>query len=438
MAYPSAFLQQMREMLGGEYPAFEDALQRPARPALRLNPRRAGVEALLGEAIEGAVPWAPWGRYVRRGFKPGSDPAHFAGGYYMQDASAMAPARVLSPRPGELVLDLCAAPGGKSGQLAAMLAGGGALICNEPEPKRAQVLRGNLERLGVAAAAVVCAPPDRLARLWPQTFDAVLVDAPCSGEGMFRRDPQARDQWSPDRAAGCAKRQREILASAAQMVRPGGRLVYSTCTFNRAENEDNIHWLIEACLDFAPLDFALPGAGRSTGGCLRLWPHKIQGEGHFVALLQRRGEGGPPAATPERPNREALAALDLLLEALPGTWFSPYRAWKLRLQGELLLALPPLLPDLAGLRVLSAGLPLCQVGRGWVRPQHALAMAAETQALDRRQDIDGEQVARFLRGEPLDTAHSGWTLVTWRNLPLGWGKGVQGALKNHLPKGLRL
>ena len=202
----------------------------------------------------------------------------------------MAPVAALDPRPGERVLDLCAAPGGKSGQIAARLNGRGFLLSNEIEFSRARILLGNLERLGVTNAFVTSAPAEALARALPAFFDRVLVDAPCSGEGMFRRNPEAASQWNPDAPAGCAARQTAILNDAARMVRPGGKLVYSTCTFNRLENEGTVREFLRAHPDFEPDAFDLPGVGASQDGCLRLWPHRIEGEGHFLARFTRKGE----------------------------------------------------------------------------------------------------------------------------------------------------
>ncbi|MBR1822144.1 MAG: RsmB/NOP family class I SAM-dependent RNA methyltransferase, partial [Clostridia bacterium] len=286
------FLNNMREMLGDEYPAFLRALNAPPALALRLNPRRAGAEAAAADFIDGQVPWAIWGRYLRAdaSLKPGGSIAHAAGAFYMQEASAMASAAVLDAQPGEVILDLCAAPGGKSTQIAAALEGLGLLVSNDPEPARAKTLAGNLERMGTANSLVVNALPDRLAAAWPEYFDAVLVDAPCSGEGMFRRDPDSRAEWSPASPEGCAKRQAEILDQAAKLLRPGGRLVYSTCTFNSLENEGSVRGFLARHPDFSPEDFALPVVGGSEAGMLRLWPHRVRGDGHFVAKLRKAGE----------------------------------------------------------------------------------------------------------------------------------------------------
>ena len=291
--YPAAFLDECREILKDEFPAFLRALALPPRRALRLNPQRNGAEQAAAPFLpDGAprVPWEPLGRYLAADAKPGAGIAHAAGAFYLQDASAMAPVATLDPRPGERVLDLCAAPGGKSGQIAARLNGRGFLLSNEIEFSRARILLGNLERLGVTNAFVTSAPAEALARALPAFFDRVLVDAPCSGEGMFRRDPEAASQWNPDAPAGCAARQTAILNNAARMVRPGGKLVYSTCTFNRLENEGTVREFLRAHPDFEPDAFELPGVGASRDGCLRLWPHRIEGEGHFLARFTRKGE----------------------------------------------------------------------------------------------------------------------------------------------------
>ena len=291
--YPAAFLDECREILKDEFPAFLRALALPPRRALRLNPQRNGAEQAAAPFLpDGAprVPWEPLGRYLAADAKPGAGIAHAAGAFYLQDASAMAPVAALDPQPGERVLDLCAAPGGKSGQIAARLNGRGFLLSNEIEFSRARILLGNLERLGVTNTFVTSAPAEALARVLPAFFDRVLVDAPCSGEGMFRRDPEAASQWNPDAPAGCAARQTAILNDAARMVRPGGRLVYSTCTFNRLENEGTVREFLRAHPDFEPDAFDLPGVGASQDGCLRLWPHRIEGEGHFLARFTRKGE----------------------------------------------------------------------------------------------------------------------------------------------------
>ncbi len=418
-------------MLGAERGAFFTAMEEEPALSLRLNALRQGAHS---ERMGARVPWSPYGYYLRDGdaVKTGHDLAHAAGVYYMQEASAQAPAEVLAPKPGEVVLDLCAAPGGKASQLAAHLCGRGALVANEIDFSCAKALSGNLERLGVRNAAVVSESPDRLAAKWSETFDAVLVDAPCSGEGMFRRDPDARSAWTPESPAGCAVRQRKILESAARMAKPGGRLVYSTCTFSELENEGVIRGFLAAHPEYAPVEFELPGVGRSEGGMLRLWPHLLRGDGHFVALFKRTGE------SVSAPRESAGRPPQALLDALPGRWAGAVQGWAITESNGFVDALPPQMPDLSGVRTLRRGLRLCEL-KGHVKPDHALAMAFSPEFFDRAVLLDDGAARAFLGGEaiPMD-APDGWTHVSWQGFPLGFGKISQGVLKNHLPKGLRL
>ena len=435
--YPEVFLKSMNEMLDSEYPAFESSLMQASQPALRINSKRAGVRDDLAATLTASVAWEPNGYYVSEGFHPGNDPIHFAGGYYMQDASAMAPAKVLDVHPGQRVLDLCAAPGGKSGQLALALNGQGILVANEPDFKRAQILSGNLERLGAINCVVTSAYPDRLSQSFHAYFDAILVDAPCSGEGMFRKDPLTRAQWSPDRALGCVRRQREILSSAAIMLAPGGRLVYSTCTFNRHENEENAHWFLENHEDFSALAFTLPRIGSSENGCLRLWPHKVRGEGHFIAGFQRAGQPRPRDLVIQKPEPQAQAALDALRNTLPGDWFCDLAHLLPRVQGDCLWAVPNDMPDMHGIKCLRFALALARLGKNYVQPDHALSMAIDPACFPNRLELTADQAAHYLKGNVIEAENTGWTLVTHHNLALGWGKGSNGQVKNHLPKGLR-
>ena len=353
----------------------------------------------------------------------------------------MASAAALDAQPGEAVLDLCAAPGGKSTQIAAAMKVRGLLVANDPEPTRARALAGNLERMGAANAIVVSSLPKSLAERWPETFDAILCDAPCSGEGMFRRDPESREEWTPAAPQGCAKRQAEILDRAAALLRPGGRLVYSTCTFNRLENEGSVEAFLARHPEFAPEDFALPGVGASASGMLRLWPHRLRGDGHFVAKLRKSGAAaGPgrkrriPAARPDPAVPERLALLKRDVCVLP----EDIAAMRMFLQGDRLYAAPPEAPELAGLKVLVPGLCLGRVEKNRVEPEHALAMALDPACAHRAIELDDALASAFLAGEAVPVAgEKGWTLALWRGTPLGWGKVSEGVLKNHLPKGLR-
>ena len=276
------FIANMRALLGEEAGAFFRALEEA--PSLALRPHR-GMEA-AEPFIEGAVPWAAGGFYLRPGARPGASVAHWAGAFYLQEASAMLPAAALEARPGERVLDLCAAPGGKSSQIALAMGGEGVLVANEVDAARARVLAANLERLGVTNAVVLNETPARLAARWPGYFDAVLVDAPCSGEGMFRREPQSREAWTDAAPRGCAKRQAEILEAAAKLVRPGGRLLYSTCTFNGEENEGSV------------ADFPARSRGLCPGGVRPAGAGRVPGRhaAHLAAPRARRRPVCRPAA----------------------------------------------------------------------------------------------------------------------------------------------
>lgn len=435
---PEAFLNNMLALLGDEYPAFLHALDAPAALALRLNPKRHGAEDAAMPYIFGSVPWCREGRYLaaQGEDRPGRSVAHAAGAFYLQEASAMASAAALGAMPGERVLDLCAAPGGKSTQIAAALGGRGLLVSNDPVPSRAQALAGNLERMGASNAVVTCALPGKLAKRWPECFDAILVDAPCSGEGMFRRDPAARDEWNPASPEGCARRQAEILDQAAWMLRPGGRLVYSTCTFNQLENEGSVLGFLARHPDFAPEDFELPGVGPSRSGMLRLFPHRVQGDGHFVARLRHTGLGSPDKTPPIRPDHAITALLDAIerdvcrLDIIDGM--------RILRQGEWLYARPLACPDLEGLRVINPGLCLARLGHSHIEPAHALAMAIDPDCARRRHELDEAAARAWLRGEPVPcNGERGWTLALYRGMPLGWGKVSDGVLKNHLPRGLR-
>ena len=432
MNYPEAFLDNMRTLLGGEYEAFAAALDREARAALRVNPLKKDALRHALKYADGPVPWESNGYYVKAGTQPGKSAAHHAGLIYMQDASAMAPVNALDPQPGERILDLCAAPGGKSGQIAARLNGRGVLVSNEIDRSRAKVLSGNLERLGVTNAYVMNETAARLSKRFFGWFDRILVDAPCSGEGMFRRDEAARAEWNENSPAGCARRQAEILDEAAKMLKPGGTLVYSTCTFNRTENEDSVRNFLERTPGFAPKDFSLEGVGQSTNGTLRLWPHRIGGEGHFVACLTRTDDCRTAAFDSVRATGEGFrkAVLNDLCRALPDG--------KLMLYGERLMLLPETEADISGLNCLRAGLVLGEAGRGFVKPDHALAMVLPAEAAANTASLSDEDALKYMAGEAVPVSGGkGWTLVLTDGMPLGWGKISDGILKNHLPKGLR-
>ncbi len=427
---PQAFLQRMQAQLGPEYPAYLESLDRPRAVALRLNPLKGPAPRL--PFLETAVPWESAGRYYDPTARPGLHPLHEAGVYYLQEASAMSAVALLEPQPGERVCDLCAAPGGKSTQIAGRMGGRGLLVCNEIHPKRARILSQNIERMGVANALVTNETPQTLSRRLPGFFDRVLVDAPCSGEGMFRKEAAAVTDWSPETVQLCARRQGEILRCAAALLRPGGRLVYSTCTFAPEENEQTVLQFLAEHPDFAPEPVQAPWFTQTGEGMFRLWPHKCRGEGHFVAVLRKcRGEeessvrlqsGVPlPAAW-----NGFAAAMGITLPAGKAVRFGSRLYWA-----------PPELPQLEGLKVLRPGLELGEEKKDRLEPAHALALWLHGCANVCPLDPDGPQLRAYLRGETVAGTRRGWCLVMAGDYSIGWAKGDGTMLKNHYPKGLR-
>ncbi|NQX48045.1 RsmF rRNA methyltransferase first C-terminal domain-containing protein [Paenibacillus tritici] len=454
---PAAYTANIREMLGDTADAFLESYLARRTQGLRFNtlksssdPGQAAAEHALSQFNLSQVPWCPAGFYYEDPARPGRHPYHTAGLYYIQEPSAMSAAELLQPLPGETVLDLAAAPGGKTTHIAALMQGQGLLVSNEIHPERAKILAENVERLGISNALVTSAAPGDLSRRFPEVFDRIMLDAPCSGEGMFRKDPAALNEWSPKHVEMCAARQWDILQDAYLMLRPGGSMVYSTCTFNRQENEETMERFVQAYPDMELIVTK------------RLWPHLDKGEGHFVALL-RKAANGDQADSAQRKNRgkrgdrgnngqKASASLraayqqfmDWSAAELPG--FTGHGVPLLF--GESLYLLPETFNErlhtglLDGLKVPRAGLHIAHLKKNRIEPAHALAMALRPDQAARSYDMpaDSPETEAWLRGESLTVPPSlhGWTLVSVDGLPVGWGKASSGQLKNHLPKGLRI
>ncbi len=449
MQFPLLFEQRMRDLLGNGWSAFAQAMEAdvPAK-GLRINPLKAAREevlALLGDTVTPTA-FSPWGFRLESERKAGNDPLHHAGVYYRQEPSAMSAVTALAPCRGERVLDLCAAPGGKSTQIAAALAGEGLLWCNEYVRARATPLMQNLERCGVANAVVTSLDTAVLAEQLTDAFDAVLCDAPCSGEGMFRKEPEALAQWSIDNIALCAARQRTILDAAAKTVRPGGRLLYSTCTFAPEENEQNAAWFLQTHPEFEAGDLsALPfgqpafavADGFPTHAGRRILPQH-GGEGHFLALFRRKGEGSPccpPYLPPKKDNHAAEAA------ALYRALFFDEPQGHFVTVGETVRLLPPTMPA-TSLHLLSAGVAVADVCKNRLEPAHGVFATKKAEHCRSAISLppDSPLLAAFLRGEsiPCDSGLTGWTAVAVGNAVVGFGKAVNGTLKNRYPKGLRI
>jgi len=468
---PQDYIDQIKQLLGADSERFLQSYYSPRTYGLRLNPLKATPQLAdrqlpLSFGME-PVPWCDTGYYYDESARPGKHPYHAAGLYYIQEPSAMTAAELLDPQPGEIVLDLAAAPGGKTTQIAGKMLGQGLLIANEIHPARAKILSENVERSGIVNAMVTCASPDELSRRFPAMFDRIMLDAPCSGEGMFRKDENAITEWSPAHVVMCAERQSDILEHAAIMLRPGGRLVYSTCTFNKTENEETI----EAFCNAHPA-FRLEKTER-------VWPHLSRGEGHFVAVLHKIDEDNSLSHSSNsmtsssadqaskrnrrRPSRgagqsaEVTSAMSLLNEfaskALPGGL--PIGEGEALCFGQALYWLPHssrtgesaiTAEGLHGLKVVRPGLHLGDIRKNRLEPSHALALASNPAhaAWSRSFSADAPQISAYLRGETIslhdekDAAPlSGWGLICVDGLPLGWGKASNGQIKNHYPKGLR-
>ena len=426
---PTEFLNRIEEQLGSEYPEFLDSLERPRAVALRMNPLKGEKPCL--PFVKEPIPWESWGYYYDPEARPGLHPYHEAGVYYLQEASAMSPVYLLDPQPGESICDLCAAPGGKTTQIAARMDGKGFLLCNEINPKRAKILGRNIERMGVANALVTNEHPENLAKRYSGMFHRVLVDAPCSGEGMFRKEEAAVTDWSPETVLMCANRQKEILRSAAKLVKPGGRLVYSTCTFAPEENEQVITAFLQEHPDFAPEKIEAPWFAAGENSTFRMWPHKLLGEGHFAAVLKKNcGED-------EEIDTEPAQKMPSLWQEFAKNLGIVLPDGKPLLFGSSLYWAPVQMPSLRGIKVIRAGLELGEVKKDRFEPSHALALWLKNAKTVESFPAESAQIKAYLHGETVPSCKTGWCLVQVDGYSIGWGKGDGKVLKNHYPKGLR-
>ena len=451
---PIDFVNRMKEMLGEEYAAFESGFEKPRFHALRFNPLKGDKTDFLHKAsfTMKPVPWEENGYYYTSQDTPGKHPFHEAGVYYIQEPSAMAPVPFLEVKPGERVLDLCAAPGGKSTQIAAALGGKGLLVCNEIHPARAKILSENVERLGIRNAIVTNETPERLAEVFVGYFDKILVDAPCSGEGMFRKNEEAPDQWSLENVKLCGERQDGILDCADRMLRPGGRLVYSTCTFAPTENEGSVSRFLHRHEDYAILPVTRPESfapGREEwcdypaegiGHTMRIWPHMTDGEGHYLAVLQKGGEadgevrslyGLEKSVNPKELTEYREFAKECLRTELTGVYIK---------YGDQLYLGPENMPSLYRLKVLRPGLHLGTMKKNRFEPSHALALALTREDVISTYDLSAEDgsAQRYLGGQTFSIEQGkSWHLICVEGYSLGWGKAAGGIMKNHYPKGLR-
>lgn len=459
MNLPIEFEKKMKAFLGNEWDDFLYSYDNNRFQALRFNTlkvqspeERMRILKTLKISSDKKVSWADEAYYFDENVRPGKHPYHEMGLYYIQEPSAMSAAALLAPKPGMRVLDLCAAPGGKSTQLATYLGDSGLLVSNEINTQRSRILSQNIERMGIKNAIVTNEDSFVLASHFPGFFNAIQVDAPCSGEGMFRKLPEAIEQWSMENVAICAARQKEILDNAAVMLKPGGTIVYSTCTFSKEENEDVIEYFLERHPDFTLEEME------------RFWPHKVDGEGHFVAKLVRRGSVDTDLKADRKTKKnknsknrknETKPALTkenmkLLSEFLDETISDDMAAWiknsRLVMFGEQLYRLPDMEVDIKGLKVQRAGLHIGEFKKQRFEPSHSLALALKLNDAKNlvKLTCDNPQTIGFFNGqsvmlsdEQAAECKKGWALVCVDGYTAGWGKVNGTQVKNHYPKGLR-
>lgn len=437
MELPLEYMEKMKELLGTEYEAYLGSFEEKRLYGLRTNSLKISAEEFKKKGIFSlsSIPWCETGFYYAEGERPAKHPYYHAGLYYLQEPSAMTPAAVLPIKEGDRVLDICAAPGGKTTQLAAKLQGTGILVANDISAGRAKSLLKNVELSGITNGFVMSEPPKKLAERFPCYFDKILIDAPCSGEGMFRKEPDMVKSWNEELLTFCREQQADILEHCAGMLKKGGLLLYSTCTFDESENEGSIQTFLEKHKEFSLLPVE-KAEGFADGispmeDCIRLYPHRIQGEGHFVALLQKvDGEEG--RSIPLETGISAKQMEDFmkfqkenLKKPLEGVF---------QIYGDSLCLLPENAPQTKGMRVLRSGWHIGILKKGRFEPSQAFAMGLRKEDVKNTLDfsLDDERVLRYLKGETLESGEcrDGWILVCVDGFPLGWGKAQKGRLKN--------
>ncbi len=457
---PKEFINLMREQLGGEAAEFFSACAGTgAHRGIRVNTLKSGAFDALSAAgiISGEqVPWCPDGYYAADSAPGGNHPYHICGLFYFQEPSAMCAVEGLGIEPGDTVLDLCAAPGGKATQAAAKLAGKGLLVANEIVPKRAAVLADNIARMGVKNAVVTNERPQRLAAKYPCFFDKIIVDAPCSGEGMFRKEPQALEEWSLEHSISCGERQKSILASAYEMLKPGGYLLYSTCTFSKYENElvaahmaDTYDVTIEPMPALSMLSPGIGALAPHTAGIentRRIYPHRHGGEGHFAALFKKGGtQNTSPMPSEAKPKKKKPASKQdpvsdavKLWRGFEEKYLNTHTDGAFALFGEHLYLVPDINTD--GIKTVRGGQELGVCKKNRFEPSWALASAlgrGDIRSTIRFEPYDSG-LFKYLTGDVIGCEASGWCAVCAGDFPIGWVKASGGIGKNRLPARMRI
>ena len=457
-----AFLERMQNMLGDEYEDFIKNYEAPRTYGLRVNTAKISCEEFekIVPFPVTPIPWIPNGYFYPEDVRPSFCPLYQAGLYYLQEPSAMTPVSCLPVTPGENVLDLCAAPGGKATALGAMLNGSGLLVANDISSSRTRALLRNVELFGITNAFVTNETPAHLKDRFPEFFHKILLDAPCSGEGMFRKEDALARDWTPEKSEELSVLQKELILQAADMLRPGGQLLYSTCTFAPNENEEVVSYLLENRPDMELMELPAyegfaPGVPAWGNGdpvlsrCVHLFPHKMQGEGHFMALFRKEGRtdliGQFSYAKPDPDTRKWLELFfqEIGLKTLGG---QPFDWNRVETRKDKVYYLPLVTGDFRGLTCLRNGLYLGDLKKNRFEPSEPFALAL------RKGDADGiislsvndQRLTRYLKGETLniepgEAAHAkGWHLLCVDGYPLGFGKLVGQTFKNKYPAGWRV
>ena len=461
MNLPEAFEDSMKRLLGDEeYRDYLECFDEPRHYGLRVNTAKISVEDFMKISpwpLE-RVPWISNGFYYDgEKYQPAKHPYYFAGLYYLQEPSAMTPADRLPVRPGDRVLDVCAAPGGKATELGAKLEGRGVLAANDLSSSRAKGLLKNLELFGIGNVMILSEEPGKLIPYFREYFDKILIDAPCSGEGMFRKDRKMIRAWEEHGPEYFSKIQRSIITQAAQMLKPGGMLLYSTCTFSAKENEQTIEYLLREYPEFDICEIDgyegfRPGMPEVTESkdprlkkTVRIFPHHMKGEGHFLALLKKNAGSGDLPVPEEPKSRGSQKKIpDELREFLSGIR-RPFDPSCLDFRGEKVYYMPEGLPPLNGIRFLRTGLLLGELKKKRFEPSQALAMNLKKDEYLYTIDfpVSDERVVKYLKGDTLDVEdltspkEKGWYLVCVDGYPLGFGKLTNQMLKNKYLPGWR-
>ena len=457
MEFPVTFTEKMKAILGDEFEDFLKGYDRTRHYGLRVN--RTKISAEQFERISmydlKPVPWIDNAFEYEDSVSPAKHPYYFAGMYYLQEPSAMTPANLLPIEPGDRVLDLCAAPGGKATELGAKLNHTGLLVANDISNSRAKALLKNIELFGIPNVLVTSEPSEKLAEKFPAFFDKILIDAPCSGEGMFRKNPGMMKDWETYGPKHYSDLQRSIVPNALRMLKPGGMLLYSTCTFSPEENEGSVKFMMDLDPDLEIVDIASRYEGFAPGRpeliedgfedlkkCVRIWPHKMNGEGHFIALLRKKDneEFKEKKAKPRKDK-----ALPALLEEFMKDCTYPINGNDIEIQEDRVYLMPEGIKGIKGLRFLRSGLLLGTLTKDRFEPSQAFAMVLKKDQYKATIDLASidHRVIRYLKGETIEVddlplkRQKGWQLVCVDGYPLGWGKLVNGSLRNKYLPGWR-